>query len=60
MEKEKVVALNNEILKIEEGKVIIESPEIAQAIINNQLELFIDEEQNSIFGNCLWSCSGKA
>lgn len=40
----KMLALNKEMFKLEDGKVFIESEELANAIQNNQLDLFVEEE----------------
>lgn len=40
----KVLAVKKDLLKVEDGKVYIESEELANAIQNEGLELFVDEE----------------
>jgi len=44
MEEKKVIALSKEMYKVEDGKVYIQSEELANAIQNEGLELFVDEE----------------
>lgn len=43
MENKKVVALGKDMYKVEEGKVVITSEELANAIQNEGLDLFVDE-----------------
>ena len=43
----KVLALGKEMYKVEDGKVVITSDELANAIQNEGLELFVDEEAAS-------------
>lgn len=43
MEEKKVKALDKELYKVDNGKVYIESEELANAI-QNGLDLFVDEE----------------
>jgi len=44
MEEKKVIAVSKEMYKVEDGKVYIQSEELANAIQNEGLELFVDEE----------------
>lgn len=51
----KVLALGKEMYKVEDGKVVITSDELANAIQNEGLELFVDEEAGAVadvFGHC--------
>lgn len=50
MEK-KLIAIEKEMYKVEDGKVYIESAELANAIQNDGLDLFVNEEANA-FINC--------
>ena len=43
MEK-KLVAIEKDMYKVEDGKIYIESAELANAIQNEGLDLFVDEE----------------
>ena len=56
-QEKKVMALNKEMYKVEGGRVYIESEELANAIQNEGLDLFVDEEagatsQGICFGGC--------
>jgi len=44
MEERKMIALDKSMYKVEDGKVVIESEALANAIQNEALDLFIDEE----------------
>ncbi len=56
MEK-KFVTLNKNMYTVEDGKVVISSEELATAIQNAALDLFIDEEANlSSDAKCLCCC----
>ncbi len=48
MENKKVVALGKDMYKVEDGKVVITSEELANAIQNEGLDLFVDEEAAAI------------
>ena len=50
MEK-KVMAIQKEMYKVEDGKVYIESEELAKAIQDGSLDLFVDEEANMMSAN---------
>lgn len=50
----KVVALGKEMYKVEDGKVIITSDELANAIQNEGLDLFVDEEAASLGDRYGW------
>lgn len=59
MENKKVVALGKDMYKVEDGKVVITSEELANAIQNEGLDLFVDEEagalgssNGSVFDSC--------
>jgi len=58
MEEKKMVALGKEMYKVVDGKVVIESEELANAIQNEGLDLFIDEEAgfDANIGNCATLC----
>lgn len=56
---EKKIKLEKDLYKVEDGRVYIESEELANAIQEGNLDLFIDEEYNDIFTNCLFSNCGK-
>ena len=58
MENKNVVALGKDSYKIEDGKVVITSEELANAIQNEGLDLFVDEEAAvlSNFGVCNGTC----
>jgi len=47
MEK-KVIAIQKEMYKVEDGKVYIESEELAKAIQDGSIDLFVDEEANAM------------
>lgn len=55
MEEKKMVAIHKEFFKVVDGKVVIESEELANMIQNEGLDLFVDEEANGTVnsGNCL-------
>lgn len=44
VENKNVVALGKDMYKVEDGKVVITSEELANAIQNEGLDLFVDEE----------------
>jgi hypothetical protein len=48
----KLVAIEKDMYKVEDGKVYIESAELANAIQNEGLELFVDEEAAAIQALC--------
>ncbi len=54
MENKKVIALGRDMYKVEDGKVVITSEELANAIQNEGLDLFVDEEAAAIqaIANC--------
>lgn len=59
MNQTKFVAIGKELLKVQNGRVYIESEELANAIQDNNINLFLDEEANIItpFMNCaICSC----
>jgi len=57
VQEKKVMALNKEMYKVEGGRVYIESEELANAIQNEGLDLFVDEEAGAASqGVCGWSC----
>lgn len=45
VEERKMVALDKSMYKVENGKVFIESEELANAIQNDDLDLFVDEDE---------------
>ena len=57
MESKNVIALGKGMYKVEDGKVVITSEELANAIQNEGLDLFVDEEAAAIqaANNC---CNG--
>ena len=57
MENKKVIALGRDMYKVEDGKVVITSEELANAIQNEGIDLFVDEEAAAIqaANNC---CNG--
>lgn len=60
MDEKKFVSIGKEMYKVEDGKVYIESEELANAIQDGQLDLFVDEEAAlaKLFENCgQCSCS---
>ena len=52
----KVVAVEKEMYKVEGGRVYIESAELANAIQNEGLDLFVDEEANGWGFGCNNGC----
>lgn len=56
VESKKVVSLSKELYKVEDGKVYIESEELANAIQNQNVELFIDETTLEEGGNGWFCC----
>lgn len=44
----KMIALNKEMIKVEDGRVFIESEDLANLIQNSDLDLFVDEEAAGI------------
>ncbi|HBA05091.1 hypothetical protein IO99_12835 [Clostridium sulfidigenes] len=56
MENKNVVALGKDMYKVEDGKVVITSEELANAIQNEGLDLFVDEEAAAQQANsfCCW------
>lgn len=61
MENEKkLVALGKEMYSVEDGKVVIASEELAKAIQEENVDLFVDEEfaagNGSVFNKC---CNGS-
>ncbi len=52
-----VIALGKDMYKVEDGKVVITSEELANAIQNEGIDLFVDEEAAAIqaSNNC---CNG--
>ncbi len=44
MEEKKMIALGKELYKVVDGKVVIESEELANAIQNEGIDLFVNEE----------------
>jgi hypothetical protein len=63
MEEKKVVPIGKEMYKVEGGKVYIESEELANAIQNEGLDLFVDEEAGmaaiQAYAACCSSVSDK-
>ncbi|WP_346934754.1 hypothetical protein [Clostridium sp.] len=55
MENKNVVALGKDSYKVEDGKIVITSEELANAIQNEGLDLFVDEEAAAVanFGICI-------
>ena len=49
--------LSVENLEVKDGKVIISSEELVQAMVNNDLQLTCDEEAAAI-NICGWPCGG--
>ncbi|WP_035294881.1 hypothetical protein [Clostridium sp. KNHs214] len=47
VEEKKVMALGKEMYKVENGRIYIESEELANAIQNEGMDLFVDEEAAS-------------
>lgn len=56
MSEKKMVALEKDMYKIEDGKVVIESPELANAMLEHGVELFIDEEQGAVADGLGFAC----
>jgi len=58
MEEKKMAVLGKEMYKVVDGKVVIESEELANAIQNEGLDLFVDEEAGLDVncGNCATLC----
>lgn len=56
MSEKKMVPLEKDMYKIEEGKVVIESPELANAIQEQGVDLFIDEEQALVAEGIGFAC----
>ena len=57
VQEKKVMALNKELYKVEGGRVYIESEELANAIQNDGLDLFVDEEAGAMSnGTCQGVC----
>lgn len=56
MEDKKMVALGKEMYKVVDGKVVIESEELANALQNEGLDLFVDEEAAALINNGGVSC----
>lgn len=48
--------LEKDMHKIEEEKVVVESPEIADAMQDHGVELFIDEEQGAVADGLGFAC----
>jgi hypothetical protein len=58
MEEKKMMVISKEMYKVEDGKVIIQSEELANAIQNENVDLFVNEEINWFdnTGNCSIAC----
>ncbi len=57
MENKNVMALGKDLYKVEDRKIIITSEELANAILNEGLDLFIDEEAAAI--QAIYLCCGS-
>lgn len=65
METKNVFKINKDMYKVENGKVFIESDELANAIQNEGIDLYLDEEANNLAaddsnGVCKVICQGDA
>ncbi|MDU1413611.1 MAG: hypothetical protein E6929_12425 [Clostridium sp.] len=56
VDEKRVLPLDKEMYKIEDGKVVITSDELARAIQDESIELFVDEEQAASLGGIGFAC----